>query len=101
MSFAAGLILILIEQACLKVAKKRRQKDCDDIEKSPASPTKRARLLNGGFDDVNCDYIIDIGEVWNGRYRVTKILGRGSLRNDCALIDLQARLDKSSRRQIW
>lgn len=34
--------------------------------------------LNNGFDDINNDYIIVIGEVWDQRYTITQRLGRGS-----------------------
>lgn len=33
---------------------------------------------NHGYDDVNNDYIIEIGEIWDNRYLIVKKLGRGS-----------------------
>lgn len=30
------------------------------------------------YDDKNCDYIIRVGEIWDNRYEVLKVLGRGS-----------------------
>lgn len=43
---------------------------------SPSS--KRTRVFNNGFDDADHNYIIREGEVWDTRYRVHKMLGKGS-----------------------
>lgn len=38
----------------------------------------KASSDSGIYDDKNCDYIIRIGEIWDNRYEVLKVLGRGS-----------------------
>jgi serine/threonine protein kinase len=42
------------------------------------SPSKRTRLSNNGWDDANNDLIIRLGEIWNDRYRINRLLGKGS-----------------------
>lgn len=38
----------------------------------------KANNDSGIYDDKNCDYIIRVGEIWDNRYEVLKVLGRGS-----------------------
>lgn len=41
------------------------------------SPSKKMRH-NHGFDTSEHDLIIQIGEIWNNRYRIVRCLGKGS-----------------------
>jgi hypothetical protein len=41
------------------------------------SASKKA-LLNDGYDDENCDYIVKNGERWLDRYEINSLIGRGS-----------------------
>jgi len=49
-------------------------------EKANDQSRKSAKVFNDGYDDERADLIIhpDSGEVWDGRYEVKKILGKGS-----------------------
>ena len=42
------------------------------------SPPKRSRAFNDGYDDSDHNYIIRLGELWLNRYRIHRILGKGS-----------------------
>lgn len=39
---------------------------------------KERKTFNDGHDDEKADYIIRVGEMWDSRYEVKKVLGRGS-----------------------
>jgi dual specificity tyrosine-phosphorylation-regulated kinase 1 len=43
---------------------------------------------NGGFDDDKNDYIIQEGELWNGIFQVTKVIGKGSFGQVVEALDL-------------
>ena len=39
---------------------------------------KEASLNNDGYDDENHDYIVKAGEVWDNRFEIRGLLGKGS-----------------------
>jgi dual specificity tyrosine-phosphorylation-regulated kinase 1 len=51
---------------------------CANVVNSNISPSKRTKIFNYGFDDSDYNYIIRVGELWDDRYRVHRLLGKGS-----------------------
>jgi len=46
--------------------------------------TAAAARLNDGYDDENCDYVVQLGEHWDeDRYRVDSVIGKGSFGQVC------------------
>lgn len=43
---------------------------------------------NSGFDDEKNDYIIQEGEIWNGIFKVSKVIGKGSFGQVVEAMDL-------------
>lgn len=54
----------------------------DPVQCAPREST------NSGFDDADYNYIIQIGELWDSRYRVCRILGQGSFGKVVEAFDL-------------
>ena len=45
-------------------------------------------IKNQGFDDENDDYVIKQDEIWNQRFQVLKLIGRGSFGQVVEALDL-------------
>eukprot|EP00049_Salpingoeca_infusionum_P008270 m.134881 g.134881 ORF g.134881 m.134881 type:complete len:495 (+) comp13966_c0_seq3:609-2093(+) len=44
----------------------------------PKTPKRKAKVFNNGWDNEKHDYLIQVGEVLDDRYRVEQIMGKGS-----------------------
>jgi dual specificity protein kinase YAK1 len=53
---------------------------CREAEAAPQqhAPPRRGGVRNHGYDDENCDYIVESGEEFGGRYTVLGSIGTGS-----------------------
>jgi serine/threonine protein kinase len=62
---------------------KKRKKEAMAQDQS----RKERKMYNDGYDDEKADYIIRLGEMWDGRYEVKRLLGRGSFGQVVAAYD--------------
>ncbi len=51
------------------------------------------KTINNGWDDENYDYIINPGEMFNGRYRIKERIGKGSFGQVVRAEDMETRKD--------
>lgn len=58
---------------------------------SASSATKRSKLFNNGYDDSEHNYLIVPGEIWNDKYRIIRLLGKGSFGQVVEAFDLQTK----------
>ena len=62
---------------------RRRQAESPSRDPCPARPpalalTKCAISRRSGWDDENYDYVVKNGELFNDRYTVSTVIGKGS-----------------------
>lgn len=69
------VFFVLSEQ--VYYAKKKKRSNNQVIEENGLHK-KEKRNLNDGYDDENHDYIVRPGEVWQERYTVDCLIGKGS-----------------------
>ncbi|KAJ3289961.1 Dual specificity tyrosine-phosphorylation-regulated kinase 1A [Borealophlyctis nickersoniae] len=70
---------------------RKRELSVQTVESSPAQGgnSKKSKLNNDGYDDEKDDYIFREDEVWNNRFEIGALLGKGSFGQVVAAFDRQ------------
>jgi len=68
----------MINQVYYEKRKRRQEEKAATASSSSSGKKERKGVINNGYDDDNYDYIVKNGELFNERYIVSTVIGKGS-----------------------
>ena len=68
----------MINQVYYEKRKRRQEEKASNANQGGQSTKQRKGSFNHGWDDENYDYVVKNGELFNDRYTVSTVIGKGS-----------------------